>query len=66
MAFVRPVQLECPQCGQTGVTPRVRKHETSTQISEEAVWSCHRCGSYFKRGVISLQEKKQPEQKKNQ
>ena len=59
MIFVRPVQLECPACGQNGVIPRVRKHETRKQITEEAVWSCHRCGSYFKRGIVSCEDKKQ-------
>ena len=56
--FVRPIQLDCPQCGQSGVQPRVQKIDTKTELREEAAWTCHTCGSFFKRGLISIQEKK--------
>ena len=58
--FVRPVQLDCPQCGQSGVAPRVSKIDTKKEIREEAAWTCHTCGTFFKRGLMSIEEKKQP------
>ena len=53
MNNLRPVQLQCNTCGTPGVKPKLRKHQTVTHVVTEAIWACHRCGTYFKRGVVN-------------
>lgn len=62
MNIVRPVQLQCNTCGQTGIAPKIRRNDTKTEIVEEAIWACTRCGTYFKRGTVSRTPKRTDEQ----
>ena len=55
--YVTPIHQSCPQCGITGVAPRISKHATRTHIVEEAKWVCHRCGHFWKRGIVSEEPK---------
>lgn len=62
MSYVRPVQMNCPACGTTGIKPRIANIESRTEVVTEARWSCPRCMHYFHRGTVKVTPKIEPAQ----
>lgn len=58
MDLVRPIIIPSPYSG-APCKPRVTTREDGDKIITEAQWVCFTTGKLFRRGVVSIEDKKQ-------
>jgi hypothetical protein len=56
MNLIRPIAERCPNCSEL-TRPTLSKSETRTHFITEGVWSCKKCGAYFRKSVVETVEK---------
>ena len=57
MDTVRPIPIISPHTGRL-CRPKITTRESNGKIITEATWICFDSGKTFRRGVVSIQDKK--------